>query len=465
MLKEADLRKIIGPDISFYQDDPGTPNGIDFNRMNTITDFIIIRAGQNIWVDTDFAQNWQDAKNAGLPRGSYWFYDSRAEPEQQASLWASLIKDDTGELPLFLDLEEAYNGAYTGWIYWKRFLERLRTLVGQKEIGIYTAYHYWNVNAPNSVTQAGELEYFHRYPLWIANYGVSAPSIPKPWGVNEWLFWQFTAMADGITYGVESTEIDLNYFNGDAQAFASRFNVPVPQDPSPPEPTGKKYVVNVGALYVREGPGTNYKAIGYLQRNDIVEAFSHNPEGTWLYVRRDKDGLMGWCSITYLVRITPPPAPDPEPPPPPPTPDPTEGALYRVTASALYVREGPATSFRTVGYLVRDDTVEELESTSDGGWKRVRRLSDQLTGWCTVKYLLRISAPPPDDGTGKKYRITAARLYVREGPGTNYKSLGFVSRDEIVTALSANADQSWRQIRRSDGLVGWSSARYMTPVS
>ena len=29
----------------------------------------------------------------------------------------------------------------------------------------------------------------------------------------------------------ESNQIDLNYFNGDAQAFAKRFNVPVPGDP------------------------------------------------------------------------------------------------------------------------------------------------------------------------------------------------------------------------------------------
>lgn len=537
------MRKIIGPDVSFYQDDPNTPNGIDFRRMNNVADFVIIRAGQNLWFDRDFTRNWAAAKQADLPRGSYWFYDSRADPRAQAELWANLIRDDMGELPLFADFEEAYKGEFTGWRHWKTFLDHLRSLVGQKEIGIYTAYFYWVNNAPNPTTQPNELEYFHRYPLWIANYGVETPLVPKPWSPNEWLFWQFTAMGDGILYGVESAEIDLNYFNGDAQAFANRFNVPAPQDPTPPQPSGKKYVVNAGALYVRQGPGTNYKAIGYLQRNDIVEAYDHNDDGTWLYVKRLSDGLMGWCSITYLVPITPPPTPEPEPPPPPPPPpDPGDGARYRVTASALYVREGPASSFRSVGFLVRDDIVVELESNSDGSWKRVRRLRDGLTGWCSVRYLLLVSnpppdgppsdgtrykvtaaslnvregpgsnfkalgyvrqneivdgietnadktwikirradgltgwasarylsevaaPPPPDDGTGTKYRITATRLHVREGPGTQYRSLGYVQQNEIVTAFNANADQSWRQIRRSDGLVGWSSARYMTPVT
>jgi lysozyme len=460
MRKEFDLRKIIGPDVSFYQDDPGTPNGIDFVRMNKLADFVIIRAGQNLWTDRDFNKNWQAAKTAGLPRGSYWFYDSRADPKKQAELWVSLLKDDMGELPLFADLEEAYNGQFRGWENWKIFLEHLRSLVGQKEIGIYTAYYYWVNNAPNPFTQARDLEYFHRYPLWIANYGVTSPLVPKPWSADEWLLWQFTATGGGILYGVESAEIDLNYFNGDAQAFADRFNQPLPPDPTPPEPTDQKYIVNAGALYVREGPGTNYTAIGYLQRNDVVEAFDHNTDGTWLFVKRDSDGLMGWCSITYLVRVASPP--EPEPPP--------LGNRYRVIASALYVREGPASTYRSNGFLVRDDIVDELESNADGSWKRIRRLRDQLTGWCSVRYLLLISTPseppeePPTDPNARRHKVTALHLYVREGPGTSFKSVGYLSKNEIVIEVEANADRSWIKIRRADGLTGWVSARYLDLV-
>ncbi len=454
------MRKVIGPDVSFYQDEPSTPQGINFVRLNQASDFVIIRVGQNLWTDSDFTYNWRAAKEAGLPRGSYWFYDSRADPKQQADLWVSLLGNDMGELPLFADLEEAYGGEFKGWANWKKFLDRLKTLVGSKEIGVYTAYYYWLENAPNPVTQASDLEYFHRYPLWIANYGVAQPQVPKPWTANEWLLWQFTAMGDGHFYGVESNEIDLNYFNGDPQAFAQRFGVPLPEDPVPPDdPSGNRYRVNAGALYVREGPGTNFKSIGYLRRNDIVEALASNVDGSWLRVRRLSDGLTGWCAITYLVRVTVPP--------PPPPPDPGTGNRYRVNAGALYVREGPNGSFRIVGYLKRDDIVESLESNPDGSWMRVRRLSDGLTGWCSTTYLVRVSAPPPppppppDDGTEVKYRVTAARLNIREGPGTNFKSLGVVSLNQIVTAIGANADQSWRQIRRADGLIGWVSARYL----
>ena len=60
--------------------------------------------------------------------------------------------------------------------------------------------------------------------------------------------------------------------------------------------------------------------------------------------------------------------------------------------------------------------------------------------------------------------MTATRLYVREGPGTQYKSIGYVELNEIVTGISANADQTWRQIQKSNGLTGWCYARYLVPI-
>lgn len=456
------MRKIIGPDVSFYQNDPNTPNGIDFNRMNQSADFVIIRAGQNLWADKEFKTSWSKAKAIGMPRGSYWFYDSRADPKQQAELWVNVLAGDMGELPLFADLEETYGGAFGGPTNWKKFIDRLKELVGQKEIGIYTACYYWLNHGP---TVAKDLDYFHQYPLWIANYGVSTPLIPKPWTTNEWILWQFTSMGNGAAYGAESKEIDLNYFNGDANQFAVRFNVPVPDDTAPPDPSGKKYVVNTSKLYVREGPGTNYKVLGYLQANDIVDALAANIEGSWLQIHRAKDGLTGWSSISYLTPLNSDPNPDPIPD------DTPKGDRYRVNARALYVREGPETSFKTIGYLVRDDIVVELEATPNRSWRRIYRIKDKLTGWCSGTYLVLVStSPTPPDGNptpepiGGQYKTNTTKLNIREGPAVTFKSIGYLQQNEIVDALEANADASWIRIRRSDGLIGWSSAEYLLKI-
>ncbi|HEY2982233.1 MAG TPA: GH25 family lysozyme, partial [Anaerolineales bacterium] len=104
------MPNIIGPDVSFYQDDPETPQGIDFAKMKLATDFVVIRAGQNLWPDPDFRYNWTEARRAKLRRGSYWFYDSRANPKRQAELWVEVLNGDLGELPLFADLEDSYGG-------------------------------------------------------------------------------------------------------------------------------------------------------------------------------------------------------------------------------------------------------------------------------------------------------------------------------------------------------------------
>ena len=65
--------RAFGPDVSYYNDDDETPQGIDFEKMKLKVDFVIVRAGQNKWVDLDFTTNWLAAGKAGIPRGSYWY--------------------------------------------------------------------------------------------------------------------------------------------------------------------------------------------------------------------------------------------------------------------------------------------------------------------------------------------------------------------------------------------------------
>jgi len=152
-------------DISFWQygyKDPANGDWtiikyVDFLKMKTMVDAVIIRAGQNLWKDRAFQVSWDNAKLAGVPRSSYWYYDSRAEPKKQAELWVSTLGNDLGELPLWADLEETYGGQYKGWNNWYVFLERIKQLLPNKEIGIYTGFYYWKENAPNPVTQAASL--------------------------------------------------------------------------------------------------------------------------------------------------------------------------------------------------------------------------------------------------------------------------------------------------------------------
>lgn len=449
------MANLIGPDVSFYQDAETTPQGIDFVKMKQSAGYVIIRAGQNVWIDSDFKTNWRNARAAGLPRGSYWFYDSRANPKEQAELWFSAFEGDFGELPLFADFEEAYGGPYAGWKHWKTFLDRIKALVGNREIAIYTAYFYWVRNAPSATSDVANLEYFHRYPLWIANYGVTTPSVPKPWGANGWTFWQFTDRGDGALYGVESSRIDLNYFNGDLATFQQRFKT-TPTDPPPTQAVW--YKVTATALNVRKGPGTNFEVLGLLNQNEVVERLATSSDGAWVQIKRHSDNLTGWCSRQFLVVTSAPTTPPPPPLPP-------MGEWYKVNTSALNVRTGPDTTFAVSGLVYRNEVLQRLATSADGNWLQIKRPYDGLTGWCSKQYLVETIAPPPsEEETTIWVQVKATGLNVREGPGVNFKSIGFLQMNEGVVEVATSSDGAWKKIERVDGFTGWCSNQFLTSL-
>ncbi|MDP2776455.1 MAG: GH25 family lysozyme, partial [Anaerolineales bacterium] len=373
------MANVIGPDVSFYQDDPQTPQGIEFSKMRANAGYVVIRAGQNLWADRDFKLNWREAKLAGLPRGSYWFYDSRADPKQQADLWISLLNGDFGELPVFADFEDNYGGSFKGWKHWYTFIERLKELASGKEVAIYTAYYYWVENTLSARIPAASLDYFKQYPLWIANYGVTKPLFPKPW--TDWTFWQFTSKGDGSLYGVESKNIDLNYFNGNLKAFRQRFGLS--DAPSPISvPVSKYFKVTAPSLKVRSGPGFTQDLVGRIFLNEVVEELDATSDRYWLNIRKGDGSLAGWSFSPYLKRVK---AGVLEPTP--------SVNWYRVTATSLRVRKGPGTTFEQIGSILRNEVVEVIGENSDRAWLNIRKPDGSLTGWCSSKFLQKTSAP------------------------------------------------------------------------
>lgn len=467
------MANVIGPDVSFYQDDPQTPQGINFIKMRQAgAGYIIIRAGQNLWGDRDFKANWRESKAAGMPRGSYWFYDSRADPKKQAELWVSQFDGDFGELPLWCDFEDNYGGSFKGWKNWYNFMERLKALVPDKELGVYTAYYYWLENMAGVPTAS--VNYFKQYPLWIANYGTTTPLVPKPWIADEWTLWQFTDNGDGALYGVESGNIDLNYFNGDLAAIKARFNLsdtPIP-DPDP-TPVSKRFRVTVPSLKVRKEPSLLGQQVGSILLNEIVEEIGANEDRTWLNIRKLDDSLTGWSFAAYLQRVSgPAPEPEPEPDPTPePPPDEEDTNWYRVTAASLKVRQGPGLTFDSLGLVYFGELVEKIGATADGAWLNIRNTSGNLVGWSSSEYLISVhepipeeppaTTPVPDHSDKNWYRVNTVTLNIRESPNTSSKILGTTLKNDTIPALDDTSNTSWVQIQRLDGLIGWCSKSYL----
>jgi GH25 family lysozyme M1 (1,4-beta-N-acetylmuramidase) len=331
------MNKKLIVDISFYDDNNETPEGVDFVKMKTRADGVIIRAGQNKWIDPDFRTNWKAAKEAGILRGSYWFYDSRVEPETQARLWAEAMDGDFGELPMCLDFEESYGGAYAGYKKWEGFVKNVRKHVPEKadHLMIYTGFYYWNEhtwNMPDAFK-----DFFDDLPLWVARYKATEPLVPALW--DNAMLWQFTDTGDvelgsGLDFGLERKGADLNWFMGDDadwKWFTQGATIIEPPDPpiiDPPETdppiepsaiTGK--VVNGLNLSVRRGASTSDERIAVLAGGSKIEIEAVVVGDTYNWAKwsvysaiKKNDGSKTYINLDEVEEppIEPPDEPDPE---------------------------------------------------------------------------------------------------------------------------------------------------------
>ena len=485
---------VIGPDISFYQDDPQTPQGVNFIKMRESAYYVIVRAGQNLWGDRDFKVNWRESKAAGLPRGSYWFYDSRIDPKQQAEKWISMFDGDFGELPLWGDFEDTYNGPYKGWKNWYNFLERLKQLLpSDKEVGVYTGYYYWRENTVAVGIPNASLNYFKQYPLWIANYGTSAPLVPEPW--DTWTLWQFTDNGDGPAYGVESLNIDLNYFNGDLEALKTRFKLGDLNFPPAPTPSNY-YRVTVSSLKVRDAAGLNSTQIGSITLNEVVEKLEANSDGTWLKIRKKDGSLTGWSFAAYLQNLSSTDSStdnsggsnsggsdsgsgnsgggtsggDTGTNNPP---DEEDTNWYRVTASSLKIRSGPGLEYDAIGTFTLGELVEKLEATTNNDWLKVRSKDGTKTGWCSGEYLISVHNPSDEQASGTPvdehadknwYRVNTVTLNLRETAELNGKILSTLTKNDVIPGLD-ESNNKWLKTEKLDGTTGWVSRDYLVQVS
>ena len=220
---------IEGVDVSNWQGNINWP-AVPSDRFR----FAFIKASEGTtYTDPYFQRNWNGAGAAGLFRGAYHFArpagtttaEINADAQAEAYWFVSRVAGVDGmgglkDLPAVLDLE--YPGdwvsgvsppGYRCWYMtpsqlsqWARtWLSTVHSLTGKVPI-LYTNSDYWNNcdGAPADIAA--------NFRLWLASWGVSNPSIPRPWAT--WTFWQDGgADVPGIGSG-----IDHNYFCCDVRS-------------------------------------------------------------------------------------------------------------------------------------------------------------------------------------------------------------------------------------------------------
>jgi lysozyme len=197
----------------------GLAQGIDVSKAQGTVDwpsvaaagyaFAFLKAtdGQD-YVDPTFTENWEGAKAAGLLRGAYHFFRAEDDPAVQAAWFWKTVGGD-GDLPLVVDVETTMEqSASTVVANLTRFLDDLQQASGRQPM-IYTAPGFWQQLGTSA---------FGAYPLWVAEYGASQPTLPSGWTL--WDFWQHseTGQVPGITGAV-----DLDVYSGTAAQLRQTF--------------------------------------------------------------------------------------------------------------------------------------------------------------------------------------------------------------------------------------------------
>ena len=208
-----------GIDISKWQ--------LSFQNKNNI-DFIIQRASYGLTRDEKFDQlvlNVQDIER----RGTYHYFMSGFDWLQQAELFLDIVTGYRFKF-LVLDYEQTNNNLTAGSAADAYdMIQYLKEETGKPVLLYTSAYIYRdNLHAYNDA--------WNDEDIWIARYyfddAYAQVNDPNMLGIREdWKLWQYTDQGNGAEYGVGSTRVDLNVFNGTVEEMDDWLNIPPVVEP------------------------------------------------------------------------------------------------------------------------------------------------------------------------------------------------------------------------------------------
>jgi len=233
--------EVNGLDVSAWQDDNTTPKQIDFVKAKAAgAQFIIIKATQ-LTKDQDFDYNWRECKAAGIPRGAYCFGHWTSSAAIVSKNFVDALRGDSGEIYPTLDIENLYSSGYkvplpprANMLKWiMQFKDYVESEL-QRKMMIYLNPGMINYLKPIP-------DWMLAMPLWIAHWqrnyaGILYPKTPAiaPW--EKWTFWQTSDKGDGLLYGMESKQVDIDWYNGTKYDFNNEFAQQPPIPPPYPQP-------------------------------------------------------------------------------------------------------------------------------------------------------------------------------------------------------------------------------------
>ena len=198
-----------------------TIHGVDVSKYQGQIDWLAAAEGgtQFAWIkategadhmDENFSRNWQDAKEAGVPRGAYHFAFWCRTPAEQMRWFEQNVPVDEDALPPVLDVElTPTSKSCTRTLYREEVLREMKEMLvemerhyGKRPVIYSTVDFYEGILHSNALSE---------YPIWVRS--TKYDPVVK-YGSRKWHFWQY--QSDGHVPGI-GPKVDRNAFHGDSR--------------------------------------------------------------------------------------------------------------------------------------------------------------------------------------------------------------------------------------------------------
>lgn len=249
-----------GPDISTWQRSDNVPGEPNTDLLTDDADFLIAKRGQNNRIDVDF-DFWYSRIHGKIPMSDYLFgeYDHYAAPQAKWYIDQRKVKpmdfrgtfdvepykrfDVSSQLWVPVPLPPAYN--LVQWIFdfgdpYKEEFKEWPMLYINGSLAIYIK--------GSGHKRLNELK---EWPLWLSYPGAEQIIYDSGYlGIwNKWTLWQYSWTINGYAHGVETKELDYNYFNGTNEDFLKWANISqTPPIVTPPTPQPIDIIAELNAI-------------------------------------------------------------------------------------------------------------------------------------------------------------------------------------------------------------------------
>jgi len=263
--------------------------GINYPVLAKQIDGVILRAAYGIWKDTMFDEHYKAFSALKVPIGAYHYIIGNQTPHDQAHAFSEIIKQNGGEFALGIwnDIEDTRPDTAldrNDVLEYHKQVERLT----DRQMDVYTSASKWDAIMGSKVLSSKK--------LWIANYGVSVPRMPKTGGWQSWWLWQYTdrGRLDGY-----QTSLDLNKFIGSREEYYEWVGI----EDTEPELGDVTYVIEMlGNMRVHKKPDGISPIEGvYVRTGETYN--TRNMRHGWYEIK--VGGVVGWIlGTTRWTRIS-----------------------------------------------------------------------------------------------------------------------------------------------------------------